>query len=354
MPKRRHPPLDDSERSPVIKDVARHAGVSTATVSRVFSAPERVRSETRERVIEAANAVGFVANGAARALTTRRNMTVGAVIPNIENEGFLKLISTFQSTMHESGYTILIASAGYDVDKEMDEATLLLERGIDGLLLAGDIHRPELIARLASRRVHLVQVFSLSKQRACVGFDNAEASMTAANHLMDLGHRRIGVIMGIRENNDRAGERVRGVRQALAARSLTMLSQHDVSVSHGILAGREGMRRILEAKAARPTAVICGTDQMAFGAIIEARSHGLNVPEDLSVIGFNDSDYAPFITPALTTVRIHSSEIGRAAAGNLIARMTGQLAPQVIRIEPLLIVRESTAPPPTKRSSTKA
>jgi LacI family transcriptional regulator len=338
-------PQDDAEKFPLARDVALRAGVSTSTVSRVFNGTASVRPDKYEAVIKAAQDLGFVANGAARALSMRRFMSVGAVVPNIENEGFLRTLSTFQDRLRRAGYTLLLTSTGYDIDNELRETTFLLERGIDGLMLVGDIHRPELLARIARQRIPMVQTFSLSPEQACVGFDNAAASARATNYLLDLGHRHIGMITGPRKDNDRGGARAEGIVQALAIRSLKMLPEHDIEVSYGISAGRDALRQILTAGAEAPTAVICGTDQLAFGAMIEAQGSGLDVPGDLSVIGFNDADYAAFLSPALTTIKIRADEIGRAAADHLTARMAGHPAVQLTEIEAELIVRGSTAPP---------
>ncbi|OYV41109.1 MAG: LacI family transcriptional regulator [Rhodospirillales bacterium 20-64-7] len=332
-------------RYPVARDVAERAGVSTATVSRVLNGTPGVRADKREAVLRAVREMGFVANGAARALSLRRFGTVGAVIPNIENEEFIRAVSAFQKRLRDAGYTLLLTNAGYDLDVELREAVALLERGIDGLLLVGDIHRPDLLTRLQRQAVPLVQTFTLSKERDCVGFDNKAAAHRATSYLLDLGHRRIGIVTGFRKDNDRGGARVEGVRQALAARSLAIHPAHDITTSYGIGAGRDALRQILNAGVPSPTAMICGTDQFAFGVMIEAHDSGLRVPDDLSVIGFNDADYAAFLSPSLTTVRVHAAEIGRIAGEHLVARMAGEPRVRVTEIDAELIVRGSTAPP---------
>ncbi|EHL99949.1 sugar-binding domain protein [Acetobacteraceae bacterium AT-5844] len=342
------PPKDDiaESRFPLASDVARRAGVSTSTVSRVFNGTASVRADKREAVMRAAEDLGFVANSAARALSTRRFMAVGAVIPNLENDLFVRAMSSFQERLRRAGYTLILTNAGYDLDNEMREASFLLERGIDALLLVGDRHRPALLDRIARQRIPFVQTFSLSAERPCVGFDNAAAGARAARYLMDLGHRRIGLVTSIRQDNDRAGGRVDGVRGAMAERGLTVRPEHDIQTSYGIAAGRDGLRQILSASGSPPTAIICGTDQMAFGVMIEAQSRGMRIPHDLSLIGVNDADYAAFLTPSLTTIRIRSAEIGQVAGDYLVARMAGLPMVRVTEIDAELILRASTAPPP--------
>src|SRR6202012_2070232 len=139
------------------------------------------------------------------ALSLRRFKTVGAIIPNIENEEFIRALSAFQKQMRQAGYTLIVTGAGYDLDIELLETVALLERGIDGLMLVGDIHRPELFRRLQRHAVPLVQTFTLSQERSCVGFDNEAMAYRAASYLLDLGHRRIGVVTGFRSDNDRGG-----------------------------------------------------------------------------------------------------------------------------------------------------
>lgn len=342
--------VDTTKRDvPVTRDVAARAGVSTATVSRVFSGAAGVRADKREAVLKAARDLGFVANSAARALTTRRFMAVGAIVPNLANEAFVRALVSFQERLRSAGYTMIAANAGYDLADELREATFLLERGIDGLLLVGDIHHPDLYDLIDRKHVPFVQAFTLSKTHHCVGFDNKASAIRAAHYLMSLGHKRIGLVSSARKDNDRGGARAAGVLQALKSNGLRIAKAHDIEMAYGIAGGRDAMRQIMSAPGAPPSAIICGTDQIAFGVIAEANARGLRVPNDLSVIGFNDSDFSPFLTPPLTTTRVHSSEIGLAAAENLVARMSGNPFARMTEIEADLIVRGSVGPYKSRR-----
>jgi LacI family transcriptional regulator len=336
-------------RLPVASDVAALAGVSTATVSRVLNGGAVVRPDKREAVLQAASQLGFVANGAARALSLRQFCTVGAVIPNIENDEFVRALSALQACLRTGGYSLVLASAGYDLDDELREATRMIERGIDGLLLIGDLHRPALFQQTSRLSIPVVQAFTLSETRPCVGFDNASAAGKAADYLLDLGHRRISIVTGIREENDRASARAAGVAAAMARRGASIRPEHDLIVTFGVSAGRDALRQLVTSDSPLPTAIICGTDQLAFGVLIEAQARGIDVPAQLSVIGFSDSDYAAYLNPPLTTVRIQASEIGRAAGEQLLARMAGQPTVRTTLIPAELILRGSTAPPPKAR-----
>jgi LacI family transcriptional regulator len=333
-------------RLPVASDVAALARVSTATVSRVLNGGAAVRPDKREAVLQAASQLGFVANGAARALSLRHFHTVGAVIPNIENDEFVRALSALQAGLRKGGYSLVLASVGYDLDDELREATRMIERGIDGLLLIGDLHRPALFQQTTRLSIPVVQAFTLSEVRPCVGFDNAGAAGQATDYLLDLGHRRISIVTGIRKENDRASARAAGVAAAMARRGARIRPEHDLIVSFGVSAGRDALRQLMTSDGPPPTAIICGTDQLAFGVLIEAQAQGIDVPVQLSVIGFSDSDYAAYLNPPLTTVRIHASEIGRAAGEQLLARMAEQPTVRTTLIPAELILRGSTAPPP--------
>lgn len=172
---------------PVAQDVARRAGVSIATVSRTLNEPGKVRPATRDAVMKAAEELGFVLNSAARALSTRRSSTVGVIVPSYGNEVFVRALSSFQRTMRAANYQVLAASSEYDLATEMQEVSFLLQRRVDGLMLVGGIHDPNLYARAERSQVPIIQSFSLSESQHCVGFDNQEATFRATNYLLTLG-----------------------------------------------------------------------------------------------------------------------------------------------------------------------
>lgn len=325
------------------KDVARRAGVSPATVSRVLTGATAVNAQKREAVLNACRELGFVPNGAARALSSRRSMAIGAVVPNVANDAFAIAMSAFQARLSQANYTLLLTAAGYDVDAELREVERLLRSGVDGLMLVGGVHHPAVYERVDRLGVPIVQTWTLSDSRPCVGFDNAAAGRRAAGYLLDLGHRSIGMITGPRENNDRAPARVEGVRSAMADRGLAMSPAHDLDRAIGIGGGRDAMREMLS-RPDRPTAVVCGNDQLAFGALIEAQAQGLATPDDISVVGFNDSDFAAHLTPSLTTVRVPMGMIGRASADFLLNTLSERPVVRQTEVAAELVVRGSTAP----------
>jgi LacI family transcriptional regulator len=346
------PPIQPAERrsrqrlpAVTLTDVARHAGVSTATVSRVLNRKAVVAEEAAARVMQACAELGYLANGAARALSSNKTWTIGAVVPTIENAHFARGIAGLQSRLHAAGYTLLLASSFYDPEIEWREVRSLLERGVDGLMLVGGERHPELDRLIDRNIVPCVQTWTLSAARPCVGLDHEAAAGRLTDHLLDLGHERIAVIGGAWRQNDRAADRVSGIRQSLARRGLTLQTHWFLERPYRIEEGRRGMRELLASTPA-PTAVICGNDQLAFGALIEAQLQGLDVPGDISVAGFNDLDFAAYVTPALTTVRVAADEIGRRAGDYLLARIAGEPAAPTTEIDAELIVRASTGVAP--------
>jgi len=205
-----------------ITDVAERAGVSTATVSRVLNGTAKVAEDAMLKVENACRELNYVPNGAARALSSRRTRTIGAVVPSIENAGFAVAIGALQRRLDAAGYTLIVASSDYDPEMELHEVTMLMSRGIDGLLLVGGEHHPDLIATMIQQDLPFIETWTLSAEHPCVGFDNVAAARQVTDYLLDLGHVEIGVIAGRTRHNDRAAGRVAGIRQGLEARGLKL------------------------------------------------------------------------------------------------------------------------------------
>jgi LacI family transcriptional regulator len=328
-----------------LADVARLARVSTATVSRALTLPQKVRPETLKRIRDAVASLGYVAHGAARALATRRTHTIGAVIPTLDNAIFANTTHALQRALDEAGYTLLLASHEFDPDNELRVTRALIARGVDGLVLVGTTHHPDLFRMIEAHGVPYVLSWALDQagRHPCVGFDNRAAATRLVHYLLELGHRRFGMISGITANNERALERREAVREALAARDGATLRVVEKPFTLG--AGREGLSELLEAVAPRPTAVVCGNDVLAIGALAECHARGLRVPADVSVTGFDDMEIAAVVTPSLTTVRFPTAELGTLAAQHLLARLAGRRVPPRSELPVELVVRESTAPP---------
>lgn len=329
-----------------LEDVAHLARVSTATVSRALTLPHKVKARTLERVRQAASTLGYVAHGAARALASRRTHAIGAVVPTLDNAIFANTIQALQRRLDAAGYVLLLASHDFDAGIEARVTRTLIERGVDGLVLLGTTHHPEIYRMLESHNLPYVLTWAFDENgnHPCVGFDNHAAGIRIANHLLDLGHRRFAMISGITANNERAQERLAGVREALAARGITLGPGWMVEKPYTHSGGREGLRELL-GLGKPPTAVICGNDVLAIGAIAECQSQGLKVPDDVSITGFDDMEIAALMTPALTTMHFPTADLGAYAANHLLLRLEGKAVDLRCKLPTELVVRTSTAPP---------
>ncbi len=333
-----------------LADVARLAQVSAATVSRALSQPRLVSKATLKCVTAAAEQLGYVLHGSARALRSRRTRTVGAVLPDLGTLLFAKAAHALQRTLEEGGYTLLLACHEFDLKTELNVTRSLLECGIDGLVLVGTEHEADLFALLAGLRIPYLLTWALDRSGShpCVGFDNRVAAMRIASYLLDIGHREIAVISGVTAGNDRARERLAGARAALAERGVGLPPSRVVEKPYSLAAGREAMRALLGIEP-QPTAVICANDVLAMGAVMECQSRGIAVPGTISVTGFDDTEAASILVPALTTVRVPMHELGYAAAQQMLARLNGGAGVPLTELAVDLIVRGTTAPPARAR-----
>lgn len=339
--------LQDSTSRIRVTDVAKLAGCAPATVSRALNNPDKVSREKRERVESAMRQLGYVRNHAARALRSQRSHMIGVLIPTLDYALYARMVGAATARFSEAGFSTLIATFGYDLDTEAAEARLLLERGADALVLVGQNHRPTLDAMLDQFGVPYVCTYTLRPDgvHPTVGFDNAEAAARLARHLIQLGHRRISVISGITKDNDRTSERLNGIKAEFTLRSIACGAGTIVERPYSISDGREACALLLSRGDLRPTAIICGNDVLAFGAIVECRSRGLRVPEDVSIVGFDNLDFSLHSNPPLTTIDVPTDEMGKAAANFIIAKLNSSQVARHSRIEVDLVLRGSSAPP---------
>ena len=330
---------------PTLGDVARYAEVSTATVSRFFSDPEKVKPAMRLRVQAAIDALGYTPHGAARALASHRSNTVGAVIPTLDNAIFATLVQTLQKELAAKGKTLLLAASNYDPKQERDQIESLVVRGIDGLMLTGEGRDPALYSFLDRRAIRHVSTYVHHPRSPypTIGFDNCRAMHRVIEYLLDLGHASFAMIAGITQGNDRASERLTGVREALDHAGVRLDSARVLERHYSVSAGRDALRQLM-ALSPRPTAVVCGNDVLALGALLEAEALQIGVPNDLSITGFDDLDLAREIPPGLTTVHAPLEEMGQRTAAYLLDGESSGAGPLHIELPAELIVRGSTGP----------
>jgi LacI family transcriptional regulator len=332
-------------RPPTLQDVARAAGVSTATVSRCLRHPEKVRPVLKERVDAAIADLAYTPHGAARALATRRSHTIGAVVPTLHMAIFAYGVQGLQDRLVAADYTPLLALSNFDLEEEYRNATSLVSRGIDGLMLVGIEHDPRLLDLLDRKGIPLINTWKVDADddRPCIGIDNRAALRHITRFVLDMGHRDVAMIVGGLDHiNDRSRDRAAGFRDALVGRRLN--PDRIVEKAYGIAGGREVLRALM-AEPEPPTAIVCGSDLFALGALLECRRLGIEVPRELSITGVDDLEIAAQFVPALTTVHVPARQIGERAADYLLARLDGRPVVDKTELECDLIVRETVAPP---------
>lgn len=327
---------------PTLDDVARTAGVSTATVSRCLNSPERVVEQTRQRVMSAVEQLGYTPNFGARVMAAKRTFTIGAIIPTMENAIFARCLQAFQEVLHARGYTLLVASSAYQPEIEAEQVKALVARGADGLLLIGSDRDRSIYRYLQSRAIPVLSAwaYTANGDQTTVGFDNLQSMRALAQKVIDFGHKRIGLISGVTQGNDRAKDRIAGLREAmrdngLNDRDLTII-ETPYEVENGAVALQSLMKLV-----PRPSVVMCGNDVLAVGALRGAREMGLNVPEDVSITGFDDIELARIVTPQITTVHVPHREMGRRAAEALIDMVEKRGAAESIKLAATLQIRGS-------------
>ncbi|WP_109312495.1 LacI family DNA-binding transcriptional regulator [Ruegeria sp. AU67] len=331
---------------PTLDDVAKMAGVSTATVSRCLNSPDRVVEATRERVQSAVDALGYTPNFAARVMAAKRSFTIGAIIPTMENAIFARGLQAFQEELHQRGYTLLVSSSAYKPEIEEEQIRTLIARGADGLLLIGHDRDPEIYDFLDQRNIPALVAWSYlpDSKLPSVGFDNRAAMFDLASHIIGLGHTRIGVISARVDGNDRARLRVQGIREAVADRGLVANNLTVIETSYEIENGAKAFSDLMNA-ATPPTAILCGNDVLAVGALRQAQKMGLDVPGDVSITGFDDIELARIVSPALTTVHVPHREMGHKAALQLIEMVENQTAGTGEQLATRIVNRPSLGKP---------
>jgi len=329
-------------------DVAARAGVSLGTVSNVLNRPERVAPATRERVLKAIQELDFVRNEAARQLRAGRSRTVGLVVLDIGNPFFTDLAAGAEAAAVEAGLSVVLCNTNDDVERERHHLTQLQEQRPYGILITPVGAKTPAIESLRKMGTPVVLVDRGSSRRQCsVSVNDRVGGELAVNHLVTLGHRRIGFVggpVGIKQ----VSERLSGARTAMEATgfaedALQVVESPNLTVASGRAAGTE-LLALSERR--RPTAVFCANDLLALGLLQELTRNGVEVPSEMAIVGYDDIDFAAAAAVPLTSVRQPRSQLGQAAMELLVEEATdpdGHRHRQVV-FEPELIVRESTQP----------
>ena len=355
------PDHNDPAKPATIREVAARAGVSTATVSRSLRGGAGVEPATRQKVEVAARELRYRPSGVARSLKLRATSTLGLIVTDIENPYFPQIVSAVEDAARERGYTVLLADGRRDPERELESLDILAEREVDGMIIAStavsrrhrerilELHCPAVIVNSESTVPSVPAVMS----------DNVMGGRIAAEHVLDLGHRSIVFIGDDDDHNSAVQARIAGARAAVAEReradlrfrALASVDISDGAVESGIRAARELVEAEFE-----ETAVLCRNDLSAIGVMRGLIDAGHRIPEDLSVVGYDDIELAAYVDPSLTTVRQSTEEMARLAVADLFARL-GQIpdrpevdgdgpAGETTRVPVELVARRSTGPAP--------
>lgn len=337
--------MSGTKSVPTLDDVAKSAGVSTATVSRCLNTPDRVVESTRKRVMNVIDQLGYTPNFGARVMAAKRTFTIGAIIPTMENAIFARGLQAFQEALHQKGYTLLVASSAYRPDVEEEQIRALVSRGADGLLLIGHDRDEAIYQYLKQQGVPalVAWTFSGDAPQPSIGFDNRASMCALADEVLQRGHRRIGVISGTTQGNDRARQRIEGIKDAVTAKGLDPENLNIIETRYEIECGGDAFEALMSL-ASPPTAVLCGNDVLAVGALRRARENGIDVPGDVSVTGFDDIELAKIVFPALTTVHVPHREMGHKAALELVNMVEGKSAGVSAELSTTVHVRDSLGP----------
>jgi DNA-binding LacI/PurR family transcriptional regulator len=334
-----------------IDDVAGRAGVARGTVSKVFAGTYYTSAQTREKVLRAAEELGYRPNLAARALSKGRTFVLGLLIPYDPDQLFadphlLDLIRGVEATANEHDYTVLLSTAHRPDDPGSAYSRALRSRYVDGIIVLEGAGLEQVTHELRQQRTPwIVNGYSLDGSNApCVHADDPAITAVLTQHLLDLGHRRIGVI-GATPRPRAFDERLRGFHEALARHNVGFDPTYYVEGDMSTVSGEHAAARLL-ALPDRPTAIWALNDRMALGALQAAVERGLRVPDDLSIAGFDDISAAAFSAPPLTTVRLPSYREGQEAARLLFQLLDGTATTDEILVPTEVIIRGSTGPAP--------
>lgn len=330
--------------STTLKDVAEKLNISVSTVSRVVNNKSYVNPKTREKVLKALEELNYSPNQVARSLKNKSTNTVGIVIPDISEDFFSYVIKGIDHVLVENGYSIILCDTGEKAEREELYLNLLIEKQVDGLILATVSKNHTLIQNIMNRGTPVIFIDNLPKLKSgydSVIIDNAKASYMAVEHLIELGHRNIGIIAG-KQDETTGYERLAGYKKAL--------QENNFNIDENLIAigdfkeksGYDNMKMLLE-KNSSMSAVYVTSSKMTYGAIKAIKEKGLRIPEDIALIGFDVHDPSGLITPSITTILQPEENIGKSAAELILKKLKEkeQEYHQKIVHEPQILIRDS-------------
>lgn len=326
-----------------IVSVANAAKVSPSTVSRFFNHPELLKPATRRKIERAVRKEGYIRNRAAQTIHGIRSGTIGVLVPTIDHTIFAEVVQAFSDAVDAEGFTILLASHGYDQQREYAILRKFLEHRVDGIALTGLDHDEAVFQLIDSQEVPTVLMWNYDKASLypSVGADNELAGRLIAEHVLSLGHRDVACLFAPAEGNDRAKARSGAILTTLANAGVTVPDEWQLTTVYSISASKREALNLFE-KPHPPTALICGNDILATGAIHAAAKAGLRLPDDISIVGIGDFKGSSEFEPGLTTVRLPAQRIGQSAGQTLAAAIKDPAAQRSgTHCAPELVIRGS-------------
>ncbi len=334
-----------------IKDIARAAGVSHSTVSRSLSDSRLVNPETKARIQKLAQQAGYSPNAGARGLVMGRTRTIGVVVTTIADPFAAEVVQGIESAAYQHDHSVILATSGSDPKREIAAVAMLRSKRVDAVIITssrvGALYKEDL-ERVGVPVVLINDHSSQSRQyMSSISVDNRHGGRLAMQHLISRGHRRIAHIRGP-EGHSSSADRLAGYRQALADAGLPA-DPDFVQMGDGLAASGHAALEALLALASPPTAVFCYNDMTAIGLLLAAREHGLTLPRDLSVVGFDDIPFAAYVCPTLTTIAQPKFGMGQRALAMALALIkAGEAARSSVAdviVQGNLVVRQSTTEP---------
>jgi DNA-binding LacI/PurR family transcriptional regulator len=330
-----------------IGKIAKRAKVSTATVSRTINGSDKVTPETAERVWRVVRSLGYQPNSYARALVSGRSRMLGLIISDIVNPFFPELVRSFEEIALQNGYEVIVANTGYDPDRMARSVSRMLERQVEGVAVITSEMGADFVAQMSERRMPIVflDTARVAPRISKIKVDYSQGISEAVEHIVRLGHKRVAFISGPTELRS-AETRRSAFLKCLRQDGVLPDENYIQSGNHRIDGGETAMERLL-ALPHRPTAVLTSNDLTAMGVLRAIYKAKLRVPEDISVVGFDDIELSQFTHPALTTVRLSRKEVGEKAFSALASLILGKSERgRQYDIETHLVVRDSTGPAP--------
>ena len=336
-----------NSNSPTIKDVAKAANVSVATVSRVLHNLTGYSDQTKEKVMKAVDELGYQPNAIARGLINKRTQTIGVLFPDVSSNFSSDILHGIEDYAHEKGFSVMVCNTAEDGKRTMKYLQVLREKQVDGVVFTSEVLKDEYYRALKDMRVPVVLVNTQSHKHVIpyVKVDDRQAAYQATDYLIRNGHREISMISGTARDPIAGLPRVEGYKQALDDHGIPFLESRIAYGDFGPGSGRQAMEKLLS-EAPPFTALFAASDEMAIGAMGLALERGIRIPDDLSIIGYDDLSISKFFFPPLTTIHQPLATMGRLACEKLIALIEGspQVGSSIVNHQ--LVERQTVKPKP--------